>query len=146
MITHYFLTFLLDDRKRNRKLGSLAQLTLALDVTLVEIDDLLDIGKTEAEALYIVDVASMYTIELLEDLLNILLLDTQTCVADAEAEAVLIVPSTDIKVERLVRFAILHSIIHQIGDGILEMHFVNVDGRVDGFYLCIDMSARMLHS
>ena len=47
----------------------------------MEVDDLLHVGQTETEALHIVDITRVDTIELIKDLLDVLFLDAQTCVA-----------------------------------------------------------------
>ena len=112
----------------------------------MEVDDLLHVGQTEAEAFHVVDIARVDSVELIENLLHVLLLDAQTRVADAEAETLLLIPSTDIEVERLVRLAIFHGVVHQVGDGVLEVYLIDKDGRIDGFYFCIDMSSGVLHS
>ena len=112
----------------------------------MEVDDLLHVSQTETEALHIVDIASMHSVELLEDLLHVLLLDALPRIADAEAETFLLVPGTDIEIERLVWFAILHGIVHEVGNGILEVDLIDEDSRVDSLYFRIDMTTRMLHS
>ena len=112
----------------------------------MEGDDLLDVGQTQTEALHIVDITRVDTIELIEDLLDVLFLDAQTRVADGEAEMVFVVPRADIDVERLLGLTVLHGIVHQVGDGILEVHLIDKDGRIDGFDLRKDMSTRMLYA
>ena len=112
----------------------------------MEGDDLLDVGQTQTEALHIVDITRVDTIELIEDLLHILLLNTQTGVTDREAQMILIIPGADIDIERLFGLTILHGIVHQISDGILEMHLIDEDGRIDSLDLSIDLTARMLHT
>ena len=94
----------------------------------MEVDDLLDVGQTESEAFDIVHVTRMNTVELVEDLLHILLLNAQACIADAETEMVLLVPSADIEVERLIGLAVFHRVVHQVGDGILEMYLIDIYG------------------
>ena len=94
----------------------------------MEGDDLLDVGEAEAEAFHVVDVAGMHTVELVEDLLHVLFLDAKTGIADGETEAALLVPGLDIEVERLFGFALLHGIVHQVGDGVLEVYFIDEDG------------------
>ena len=91
-------------------------------------DDLLDVGQSESEALHVVHITRMYAIELVEDLPHVLLLDAQTGVAYGESETVFLVPRADIDVECLLGLAILHGIVHQIGNGILEVHLIDVDG------------------
>ena len=119
---------LFHDRQRDSKLGTLAQIALTLDFTLVEVNHLLDVGQTESEALHVVLVASMHTIELIEDFLDVLLLDALSGITDAEQQSVVFVPRADIDIEWLVGLAIFHGIVHQIGDGILEMHLIDIDG------------------
>ena len=88
----------------------------------------------------------MHSVELVEDLLHVLLLDAQTSITDAEAETLLLVPGTDIKIERLVWLAILYSVVHQVGDGILEVYLVDEDSRIHSLDLRIDMASSMFHS
>ena len=91
----------------------------------MQVDDALHVGQAQPEALHVVDVAGMHTVELFEYLLDVLLLDALTCVLDREAQAVLIVPGLDVDIERLFGLAILHSVVHQIGDGVLEVNLVD---------------------
>ena len=63
---------------------SLAILTIDADLALVQIDHLLDIGQSETEALDVVDIARVDAVELLEDLLEVLFLDTLARVANGE--------------------------------------------------------------
>ena len=83
-LSHFggLLFVLLQDRQRNGEGSALAQLALALDVAIVQVNNLLDVGQSESEALHIVHVTCMHTIELLENLLHVLLLDAQTCITD----------------------------------------------------------------
>ena len=81
---------------------SLAILTIDADLALVQIDHLLDIGQTETEALDVVDIARVDAVELLEDLLEVLFLDTLARVADGETEVVLRVPRLQIDAARRV--------------------------------------------
>ena len=112
----------------------------------MEVDDLFDVGQSETEALDIVLVTGMYTVELIEDLAEVLFLDALTGVANGEVELVGIVPGMDVDVEGFVLLAVLHSIVHQVGDGILEMHLVDIDSGVNGFYLGVYLASRMLHT
>ena len=112
----------------------------------MEVDDLLDVGKAETEAFDIVHVTCVNAVELVEYLLHVLLFDALSCIADAEAEMLLLVPRADIEVERLVGLTVFHRVIHQVGDGILEMHLIDIDGRIDSLDLGIDLTACMLHA
>lgn len=104
----------------------------------MQVDNFFHVGQAQAEALDVVYIASVNTIELIEYLLGVLALDAHTVVFDRETQAVALVPRADVDVELLIGLAILHRIVEQIGDGILEMHLVDVDGRVDCFQsLCI---------
>ena len=132
--------------QRNGEGSALSKFALALDVALVEVDDLLDVSQSETKALDVVDITSMHSVELVEDLLHVLLLDAQTCITDAEAETLLLVPGTDIKIERLIWLAILHSVVHQVGDSILEVYLVDEDSRIHSLDLRIDMTSSMFHS
>lgn len=95
---------LFHNRQGDGELGTLPQVTLTLDLTLVEIHHFLHIGKTETEALHIVLVTRMHTVELIEDLLDILLLDALTGVTDTQQQTVMVVPRTDIDIQRFLRF------------------------------------------
>ena len=88
----------------------------------------------------------MHTIELVEDLLDILFLDTLSCITDTETEVTMIVPCADIDIQRFFGLTVFDSIIHQIGDGILEVHLIDIHGRVDSLNLCIYLSTRMFHA
>ena len=112
----------------------------------MEVDDLLDIGQAETKALHVVDITGVDSIELVEDFLHVLLLDTQTGVTDAEEETFFLVPGTDIEVERLIGFTVFHRVIHQIGDGVLEMHLIDIDGRINGLNLGKDLTTGMLYT
>ena len=112
----------------------------------MEGNDLLDISQTKAEALDIMNVTSMDAVEFVEDLLDVLFLDAQSRITNTETEAVLLVPCTDIDIERLFWFTILDSVIHQIGDGVLEMHLIDIDGRINGLNLGKDLTTGMLYT
>ena len=129
------------------KLGALPYFTLNLNVTLMQVDDLLNVSQSKSEALDVVLVACVDTVELIKDLLDVFFLDAHAGIADGQAEVfVLVVPGAQVNVERLIGFAVFHRIVHQIGDGILEMHLIDVDSGVDGFYLRIDLAASMLYT
>ena len=86
----------------------------------MQIDHLLDIGQSETEALDVVDIARVDAVELLEDLLEVLFLDTLARVANGETEVVLRVPRLQIDVERLVGFGIFDGIVQEVEDDIAE--------------------------
>ena len=115
-------------RQTDGKLGALAQLALCLDFALVHVNDLLYIGQSQSETFDVVLVAGVDTVELVEDLLQVLLLDALSCVAYGEVQLVVVVPCMDVDIDGLVGLAILHGIVHQIGDGILEVDLVDIDG------------------
>ena len=75
--------------ENNSEGGTFTEFTLTLDLTLVEIDNLLHISQSETEALHVMYITCMHTIELIEDLLDVLLLDAQTRVADLETQMTL---------------------------------------------------------
>ena len=66
------------------------------------------------------DIARMYAVELVEYLLQILLLHTQTGIRNREIQMFFIIPGLHRNVKRLVWFAVFHSIVHQIEDDILK--------------------------
>ena len=112
----------------------------------MQVNNSFDVGQTQTKALHVMDIAGMDAVELVEYLLDVLLLDAQSRVANREAQAVLFVPCPDIEVQRFVRLSILHCIIHQIGDGILEVNLVHIDSRIDCLNLSIYLTACMLHT
>ena len=112
----------------------------------MEVDDFLDVGQAEAEALDIVYVAGMHPVELFEDFLHVLALDALSRVGYREAQLVTLIPGAQVDVDRLVGLAILHRVVHQVGDGVREMHLVYVDGGVNSLNLSVDMSAGVLHA
>ena len=112
----------------------------------MQVDDLLNISQSEAEALDIVLVAGVYTVELVEYLAQVLLLDALTGIADTKVQLLVVVPCTDIDIQRLVGLAVLHGIVHQIGDGVLEVNLIDVNGRVYSFYLGVYLASGMLHT
>ena len=93
----------------------------------MQINDFLDIRKSQPKALCIVPVSRVNTIELFKDLLEIFFLYTDTCVSDRQVKKVIIIPSLHIYVERTIGTAVFNSIIHQIEDCILEMHLIDID-------------------
>ena len=131
----------MQNRELDSELGAFAPFTLALDFSVVQVDNLLDVGQTQSEAFHVVHITSMDAVEFVEDFLHVFFLDTLSVVADGEAEMFALVPCTDMDIDGLVCLAILHSVVQQVGDGILEMHFIHEDGRVNGFYLCVDLAA-----
>ena len=74
----------LDNGQADGELGAFTELALGLDFTLVQIDDLLDISQSETEALDVVLVAGVDTVELVEYLAQVLLLDALTSIANAK--------------------------------------------------------------
>ena len=94
----------------------------------MHVNDLLYIGQSQSETFDVVLVAGVDTVELVEDLLQVLLLDALSGVAYREVQLVVVVPCVDVDIDRLVGLAILHGIVHQIGDGILEVDLVDIDG------------------
>ena len=91
-------------------------------------------------------VTSVHAIELIEYLLHVLLLDALPRIANAQVQLLAIVPRVDIDVEWFVLLTILHGIIHQVGDGILEVYLIDKDGRFDSFYLRVNLTTGMFHT
>ena len=58
----------------------------------------------------------------------------------------IVVPRLHRDIERLTWFAILHSIIHQIEDYILEMYLIYIDRGIHCLDIGIHLSARMLYT
>ena len=110
------------------KLSTLAQFALTFDFTLMQVDDLLDIRQSQTEAFHIMFVARMHAVELLKNFFDILALDALSVVAYGEVQTVVIVSCADEDIDRLFGFAVFHGIIHQVGNGILEMEFIHIDG------------------
>ena len=95
----------------------------------MQVDDLLDVGQSETEALDVVLVSRVDTVELIEDFPDVFFLDAHACVANGQAEVlVLVVPGAQENVEGLVGLTVFHRVVHQVGDGILEMHLIDIDG------------------
>ena len=88
----------------------------------------------------------MDAVEFVEDFLYVLFLDALAVVADGEAEVLALVPCADMDIDGLVCLTIFHGIVQQVGDGILEVHLVHEDGRVNGFYLGVDLAACMFYA
>ena len=74
------------------------------------------------------NVAGMYTVELIENLFQILTLDTLTGVTNGETQVVVGIPRFQVYVKRFFLFTVFHSIIQQIVDYILEMNLIHIDG------------------
>ena len=129
----------------NGKGGTFAQFTLYLNVAIVQVYYLLYVGQTQSEAFYIMDIAGVDTVELLENLLQVVLLDTDTGIADREVEVGVVIPRLEVNVQRLVRLAILDGVVHQVKEGVLEMHLIDIYCRVYSLYIGIDFSAGMLY-
>ena len=129
----------------NGKRGTFAQFTLYLNVAIVQVYYLLYVGQTQSEAFYIMDIAGVDTVEFLENLLQVVLLDTDTGVADREVEVVVVIPCLEVDVQRLVGLAILDGVVHQIEEGVLEMNLIDIYCRVYGLDVGIDFSASMLY-
>ena len=125
---------------------SLAILAVHLDLSIMKVYNLLYISQPQAEALHIMDIACMNTVELIKDFLQILFLHTQTSVCDGEIQMLVIVLRLHRNIKRLTRLAILHSIVHQIEDDILEMYLINIDRGIHRLNIGIYLSARMLHT
>ena len=126
------------------KLGALAQFALYRDVAMVQHNNLLDVCQTQTKALYIMSVACMYAIELVEHLLKIVLLKSKTRIANREIQMLVVVPCAQVDVHRLVGLAILYGIVEQVVNYVLEMHLVYVYCRVDSLDLRINLTSSML--
>ena len=77
----------------------------------MQVYHLLYVGKSESEALYVVAVASVYSVELFEDFLLVLLLYAHARIADGEIHLAFLVPCAQVYVQRLVRFAVFYGIV-----------------------------------
>ena len=112
----------------------------------MEVDDFLDVGQSEAEALDVVYVAGVHAIELVEDFPHVFAPHALSVVGDGETELIVLVPGANMDVYGLVGLSILHGVVHQVGNGILEVHLVHIDGRIYGFYLGVNLAAGVLHT
>ena len=117
----------MDDWELDGEGRPLSKLTLHLDFSVMQVHNLLDVRQAKAEALHIMHIAGMYSIELFEDFLQVLLLHTHSRIGDGEVEMLVIIPGLHRDVERLIWLAILHSVVHQVEDDILEMHLIHID-------------------
>ena len=94
----------------------------------MQFDHFLDVRKTEAEALDVVLVACMNTIELVEDALQIVLLYADSIVCDTDAEVRLaLIESVNLDAKRLIFASVLEGVVQQIEYNVSEMHFVGID-------------------
>ena len=91
-------------------------------------------------------IARMYAVELVEDLLQVLLLHTQTRIIDGEIQMMFIIPCLHRDKQRLFRFTILHGIVHQIEDHILKMHLIHIERGVYRLDIHVYLSTRMLYA
>ena len=136
----------MNHRQLDGKGGALAQLAFYLDFAIMQIHYLLNVGKTEAEALHVMHIAGMNAIELVEYLLQVLLLHSHARIVDGQIEMMFIIPCLHRDEQRLIRLAILHGIVHQIEDYILEMPLVDEEGGIYRLDIHINLAARMLHT
>ena len=107
---------------------SLSELALDLDFSLVEVNDFLDVGEAQSESLHIVYVSGVNAVELVKHLLEALFLNADARIADGEVEVLVVVPGLQVYIYRLVGLAILHGVVDEVVDDILEMYIVDVDG------------------
>ena len=119
-------------RQLDGKGSTLAQFAVNLDFSTMQFHDFPHIGETEAEALHIMHIARMYAVELVEDFLQVLLLHTQTRIIDREIQMMFIIPCLHRDKQRLFGFTILHGIVHQIENHILEMNLIHIERRAYG--------------
>ena len=95
---------------------------------MMQFDHFLDVRKTEAEALDVVLVACMNTIELVEDALQVVLLYADSIVCDTDAEVRLaLIESVNLDAKRLIFASVLEGVVQQIEYNVSEMHFVGID-------------------
>ena len=121
------LIFFLEYRQNDGEFSTFAQLALAFDVAFVQVDDFLHVSQSETEAFYVVYVAGMNTIEFIEDFLHVLALNALSVVGNGEAELVTVVPGSYVDVDGLIGLAVFHSVVHEVGNGVLEVYLINVD-------------------
>ena len=88
----------------------------------------------------------MYTIELIEDLLDIVFLDADTRIPYRQVQTVLVVPCLQIDIDGLVGLTVFHCIVEQVVDHVLEVHLIHEDGGIDSTDIGIDLTACMLHT
>ena len=146
MIYYLLRLIILDDRQLDGEGRTLAELAVHLYLTVVQVDDLLDVSQSETEALHVVHITRMHPIEFLEDLLQVFLLHAQAVVAHREVEPLVVVPRLQRHIERLVGLMVFDCIIHQIEDDILEVDLVNVNGGVDRLNVYENLATRMLNA
>ena len=97
-----------------------------MDGALMKVDNLLHVGQSKSESLGIVQVAGVNPIELLEDFLQVLLLDTHSSIAYREIQVQVVVPRLHIYVERHVLLAIFHSVVQKIEYHVLKVHLIHI--------------------
>ena len=84
----------------DNKLSALADLTLSMDSAFVKVPHFLDVSKSESKSFYIMAVACMYSIEFLEYLFQIFMLDTYAIVFDGKKDVFVIIPSGNIEINK----------------------------------------------
>ena len=113
---------------------------------MVQFDHFLYICQAEAETLYIVLVTSVYPVELVEDALQVVLLNADAIVGDADADVRLVlVVGMYLDGKWFFLTAILEGIVQQIEDDVGEVHLVDVDNGVLGIELAGDGAAKFSH-
>ena len=81
---NHIILSIMNHRQLDSKGCSLSILAIHLDLTIMKIYYLLYISQTQTEALHIVDITCMNTVELIKNLLQILFLHTQARICDGE--------------------------------------------------------------
>ena len=112
----------------------------------MQINDFLDISKSETEAFHIMYISCMNAIELIKYLLQVFFLHSHTRIFNWEIEEFVIIPGFHCNIQSLICFSVFNSIVHQIEYYILEMNLIHIDSRINSFNIRIDLSTCMLYS
>ena len=105
----------------------------------MQLNHLLYVSKAESEAFHIMLVACMHPVELIEDAPQIVFLDADTVVGDADAEVRLaLIVGVNLNGNRLVLPTILEGIVQQVEDDVREVHLVGIDEWI----VCLDLHVK----
>ena len=88
----------------------------------------------------------MDTIELVEDAFQVVLLNADSVVGNADAEMCLaLVESVHLNGQRLVLATVLESVVEQVEDDVREVHLVGIDEGIVGLEPHVERTAYLRH-
>ena len=110
----------------------------------MQLNHLLNVSKTKSKAFDVVLVAGMHAVELVEDAFQVVLLNADAVIGNADAEVRLaLIVGVNLDGKRLVFSAILEGIVQEVEDDVREVHLVGIDEGVVCFEPHVERTANL---